>query len=734
MNWRRGGRIAFGVIGLGTAVTIVVMTRRGGPPPQPPPPLQTLDKAAMAQGGPGSLDIYEHGKPAMRVTFASKLVYEDGRMRLEKAEIVGLGENKGKIRADVVEATGKLAQGEGSKSYHLKGHLVVETDDGLLVESDEGTYDAEAGNITIPGALTFRRGRLSGRGVGGTYDRNQGTMVLKEQATAHVEPDKDGKGGADASARTMSLARGQHSLLLQDDARIVGQTETMTGRTATVVFTDDESAVKFVELRGGAQVIPTDTSAGERPEMNADDITMSMHPDGLSLQHATLTSRATLKLRDGSLTRSISGSSIDLFTAPDGRTLTQLNARDKVEVTLPATPTTPERSITAALLEAKGDEKKGLTSARFTGKPVFTEVAPAKTKGGQSERRRAEGNTLTLALAGKLDAINQADFDQNVRFESGAAKAYADWARYVVTKNQLFLVPNPKEPRKTSHVDTADMSVEAAEIDLALDSENLNARRNVTTRSIASDEKSTKKTQSLFDDKKEVLGFADTFDYDKATGKATYRGTPKTPASIMQEKTKISANVVVATESTNGLEATGNVDSTLLVEVAGEKGAMVTKAYNVRAASMIYDDAKRTAAYQGTSSALATLKMDDGSMEARSLTFELASDSRALKRLFGKDDVFGELSDGYEILGSDLTYLANENIYILRGKPGLPAKIKSPPEAGAAPGTEGASCKLQMGEGYRLNKTTGDVQREGINGAPLTLRQTPCTVSLRPSK
>jgi hypothetical protein len=151
--------------------------------------------------------------------------------------------------------------------------------------------------VTIPGHLTFQRGRTSGEGVGATYDRNKGIVVIQDQSKARVGPDAKGTGSAEASSKRMVMERGLHSLQLEEGARIVSQDQTLTGAKAAMLFTEDDTALKFLELRGSARVDPTPGSPANQPAMSADEISMGFHPDGQTLQHARLTGQGVLTLR-----------------------------------------------------------------------------------------------------------------------------------------------------------------------------------------------------------------------------------------------------------------------------------------------------------------------------------------------------------------------------------------------------------------------------------------------------
>ncbi len=489
-----------------------VKSRNGPPSPTLPPGPAKLDPDQRLLGGPGDwLTNDRQGKPALKVTFKGSRAYDDGRMRFDGAVVNGLGDSKFTLRTGVLETKGTA--GQTPTQFALSGHFTFESSDGMVVESEQGIYDDTSGVLTIPGALTFHRGRVSGTGNGAVYEREKDTTTILDTAAATVAPDEQGHGSAQATSKRMLLMRGQHSLLMEENARIAGETQVLTSRNATVLFTDDESAMKFLELRGAARVAPVAGAAPGQPAMSADGLTMSFHPDGITMQHATLTGNAVMTTTDAVGTRSIKASWIDFVTAPDGHTLTQLNARDRVLVEIPATATSTARAITAATLNATGDEKRGLTSARFEGSPCFQEGTAVGQRGRSSQpaeenpcsasalaaarkaaspnasnRRLGTATVLVMKLGGQLDSIQEAEFQQNAIFEDGRVSATADIATYDDAKDILYLKPNRARPRRQSGVKTADMTVDASEIDVYLESENLKARGGVRTRTVRTPE------------------------------------------------------------------------------------------------------------------------------------------------------------------------------------------------------------------------------------------------------
>ncbi len=728
MRWQRGARLVVAAIGVGCGVAIFLYARNR-PAPPPPRSLASIDPKSKAQTESGTTLYLRAGKATVDVSFGATTSYDDGRVRLERVEVRGLEGNRYAIRADVLETAGQSTTADRPIHYDFTGHVVLTTDDGLQLLTEKATYDEAASRLEIPGAVTFTKGLLSGRGVGATYDRERNAFTFLDQSAAHVEPDGAGRGAVDATSKRMTLVREQRMLLLDQNARIAGDAQTLTSRTATVSFTEDERAVKYVELLGAARVVPKPDGAADRPAMNADKITMSFYEDGVTLQHAALTGQAVLDISGGA-SRSIHASWIDFTTGSDGRTLTSLRARDQVVVDLAATAETGGRQITADLLSASGDEKKGLTSARFEGSPSFTEspVVGRGSAAANARPRRGTATTLALVLGGQLDAIESAEFQQNARFQDGDITGLADVAQYEEAKGRLRLLPNPREPRRKSNVTTADMTVDGWTIDVWTTSQDLTAQGNVTTQMTRAAGRAGDAPGSLFGGPEPVNGGAETLAYTKSTGTAVYTGIAGSPARLLQGSSRVVADRIVYADLSHNLTAEGQVDSTWVFDAPGGESAL--KRYGVRADTLTYDDAARTAVYKGS---IVTLAMADGDVEARIVTFRLAAASRALESMRAEQQAWGKLSGGHEVAGDVLTYQAETDVYILEGRPGYEtARVKSP-KAGDSSATP-TTCTLTEGMKLELNKRTGAIGIPGEGQAPRKTIEVSCATSLRRSK
>ena len=227
---------------------------------------------------------------------------------------------------------------------------------------------------------------MSGTGTGAVYERDTG--VFRVLADAHMittSAPGETSGHVDATAQTMTFNRVGNALLFDTQARIVHDTDAMSADRATLYLTPDHEQFRVIELRGSSRVQPAPGQTSSAPDMQAQDIDLAFYEGTQVLQRAVLNGQARMVMIDGASRRAISGAMVMLTTAPDGKTVTHLEASDRVVVNTPAQNGAPQRTITAPSLVANGDDQHGLTSAQFTGGVRFVETTPgAGGRGGTS--------------------------------------------------------------------------------------------------------------------------------------------------------------------------------------------------------------------------------------------------------------------------------------------------------------------------------------------------------------
>ena len=99
----------------------------------------------------------------------------------------------------------------------MRGDVKLETSDGLIATGQQATYAEAEKIVRVPGAVKFTRGRMSGSGVGFTYDEQRDTMWILDKAD--VKFAADGTAGADGLYGRRVRLRAPRSLhALREDA------------------------------------------------------------------------------------------------------------------------------------------------------------------------------------------------------------------------------------------------------------------------------------------------------------------------------------------------------------------------------------------------------------------------------------------------------------------------------------------------------------------------------------
>src|SRR6185436_4449890 len=190
---------------------------------------------------------------------------------------------------------------------------------------EDATYSQSEGMLTIPGAVAFKRGRMNGTGVGATYDFNREVLWLQAEPHVTVAPDEKGQGAIDATAEAIGMARADHYLKLTKAAHIKGD-------EITIFLTQDDQRVQVLQLRGNSRIVGSGESGGPQ-NMSARDIDLTYAADGRTLQHSRLLENAVVQLpgEGNGPGKRIAGKTVELALAPDGKTVTNLNAAENVQ-------------------------------------------------------------------------------------------------------------------------------------------------------------------------------------------------------------------------------------------------------------------------------------------------------------------------------------------------------------------------------------------------------------------
>lgn len=762
MRWQRPARVLLALVGVGCAVAIAVYgrERKRSTPVEPPPVLTDKTVSAQRDGVLNLRTNFTKGRDELRIEAAKEVTYTDGRTRLDQAHFTSTRADGTtfEIWAGAAESQGKAVTGDEPGQIALTGGVRTKSSDGLEVTSDTATYDNVQGLATIPGTLAFTRERLTGDGVGGTYDRERDVLWLLDEAHVTRAPDEAGGGAIEARAKEIGVARLDRFMNLREHATIVQPDQTLAADQIILHFTDDERGAKLIEMHGAASVAPSRSAKSGAPDLRADEMTLEFHDDGQTLRHAMLAGKARVVQVNDQGKQTISATAIDLSTGSDGRTLTNLDAKEQVEVLLPPSAGQPDRTIRAATLVTSGDEKAGLKAAVFDGGVTFIEKLAARPAGrgrGQTAApavdRTGTSTALALELNGQLGAIRTAEFRKNVKFTDGNLKAEADHAVHDQTKGTLLLTPAAGS-KTGPWVDDGSVHVDAMWIQVALETHDLQAKDKVKVRMAQGKAGAGGQTHTpaLFDASQPVYGTGTTLQYVSATRAATFTGEAAAPARVYQTDGNnwISATERIEVQQESGnLHALGQVVSTFMLEsttdaaprgraaatkaaapakagAAPGAAAQASQATVVKAREMTYVDADRKAVYAGDAAALAKLQGPDANVEGQEVVLSLAKDQRALKTLQATGTIFAVFEGGREAMGDQLVYDAVAETYVITGKPMHFKNVQND--------ANGKSCSLEKSTVLHYNGKDQTIDEPGSDTrAYRTSVKVECTQALK---
>jgi LPS export ABC transporter protein LptC/lipopolysaccharide transport protein LptA len=685
MRWQRWVRIVMVVLVAATLIGIFMSVRKPGRKGTDSL-VQRADPQAMIETKTGRVSQATGLKVPGFIDFEGMLTYPDGTMKFSKFKLTTdrsgrkfyMGADEGVI-------------GKDQSHMEAKGRVVLENDEGLHVTTDEATYSSGEEIVRAPHKVEFTKGSMSGSGVGMTYDKKRDVLWLLDQAVINVAPDKKTEDpGAKILAGAFGYARREKYMRFERTVNVVRGDRTISGDTAMAYLTDDEKAIKSLELRGNSRIAMAEPAEGGLQAMGSRDMNINFADDGETIQHAVLVGGSAIQMAgsQGKPGRRISGEVVDVALGEDSA-VTGLLARQNVQLTIPPDGANPERTIQSEIMEGKGEPGKGLTGATFRHRVEFREAR-------QPNPRLAHASILTAVLTpdGGLD---DARFGGGTHFVDGTTNAAAADARYLVTKGHLELSGKigPLPPQ----VQDERITVVATNIDLTFDGPKMLANGDVqsvmkpskntadapgakgakgaksapgagaqatapATGAKSQASKSAKpepKTPGMLKDDQPAYVTANALNYDGDADKAIYTGSSR----LWQGDTAVSADTITIDEKTGDLLASRNVRSTQVMQQNDEQSKEPKKVPTIATADdMHYEDAL----HRNTYTTNAHMIGQTGDLRASKIELYLAEDGGTLERAEAYEKV-NLKTDIRTSTGDRLTYFAADDRYFMRGKP-----------------------------------------------------------------
>ena len=563
-RWQKRAR--WGLAAFGIVFAIIVYTAIGQRPAATPAEAPArLDPKAVLESIQA---VFQQAKAARQdyvIEAERQLTYEGGATKFINVTITVKQRDGRDFRV-----SGREAQaGDNRKDLEISGDVKLAASDGFVARTDRATFNQDDATVRVAGAVSFEKGRMTGSGVGMTYNQMTDVLNLSEQARV-VITDESGQAVNEFSSGSATLARLENYLALEGDVHALRGDQVLAADHGRALLSEDDEHITFIELRGDSRV--TGGSAFE--SMSASDIDLDYTDDGTTLERTRLTGNGVIMMAGGEdgPGRQFAGDLLELTFAPDA-SLTRASGRGNVRVDLPATAGTAARSVRAQAFEASGTAGKDLDAARFDTEVEYREVAA-----GSRPARVARSNGLRIALAG--DEVTSATFTGSVKFEDQGLQASAALGDYDPAKGTLRL--SGTDAGGAPRVSDAQIEIEGDAIDVTLQGRRMAARGNVRTILRAGSAKN--RLPGLLQQGQPANVNANTLEYDGDGGKATYTGA----AALWQGETAIRGNMIALDQTRGDLVATGAARST----VALDSETSVGSANEIR-----YSDAMRTIAY-----------------------------------------------------------------------------------------------------------------------------------------
>jgi LPS export ABC transporter protein LptC len=690
LAWQKRARLVVLVVAVGVAAAVFVTTRPRETPPQPAP-VTRVDPTAVVESSGAFLVQVKGERENFTIQAEKQLSYSDGSTKLIGVKITSVRQGKTFV------ATGQEAKvGDDQSHIELMGNVRMTASDGLEVMADSATYSDSERIVRAPGPVAFKRGRMSGTGVDFTYDESRDLISLADKTVVNVAPDSQGANGADITAGSGILGRREKFASFERAVHIVRARQVIDADRALANLTEDEQHLTGLELQGSARITTPDAAPGALTAMSGDVIDLTYADNSDLVQHAMVSGAASVRIagEKGSPERTLSSQMVEIGMAPDGTTVTSLNARENVALDLPAPRGQTSKNVRSNVLVASGNPGSGLTAA------IFTEGVEYRETGGTPPLQRVvTSRSLNAALNGGLGEIRDALFSGDARFKDGSTQATAANIRYQAASGEIELTGNVGNA--VPHVADDQIVVDATRIDMTLEGPKLTATGGpqpvrAVMQPAKPGSKDARKTPSLMQPDRPVNGSSHELVY--AGGKestAEFSGAVR----LWQGDTSIQSDNVSVDGKTGNLSALGDVRSTFLVQdMNPDKKSRETTRSRGSAQAMVYEEAARKLTYRTGA------RLDDaqGDLRAGTIVLHLGQNGQDLERLEALEGVTFREKDQLTT-GDRLEYVSAAQEYKVWGTGGLARMLRMTAEG----------CRKSEGSLLQFSRVTDTLRIEG---------------------
>ena len=207
-KWQTAPRCVIAVVAVAFAIVVGSRFKRVAPPVQRAvgapirrPSLETAGGDRLA---------HQRAREEVSVDYDNACcTYEDGIEQADRRE----GHHRAQ-RRPTFTMTGKEGRvGEKSRRSSSNGNVDVRSATDWSSAPSTRPIPKADGIVRAPGRVKFSRGRMSGSGVGLTYDKNQDILTILDQAVVHVAADAKGAGAHGRGGRRTGIRAARDSIL-----------------------------------------------------------------------------------------------------------------------------------------------------------------------------------------------------------------------------------------------------------------------------------------------------------------------------------------------------------------------------------------------------------------------------------------------------------------------------------------------------------------------------------------
>jgi LPS export ABC transporter protein LptC len=654
-KWQQWARLLVAIFAIAFTVMVAFAFKRRAPV-TPAGSSGRTDPNAVVESTTGRVMKFSGAHEDVTVEYQKQSTYKDGTSSFQGVKVTS-DERNGK-RSFIITASDALV-GANESTITMNGNVTLTASDGLVARSEQAIYTEADGTVRAPGRVEFSRQRLTGSGVGMTYDKNLDVLVILDQAHVLIASDRSGAGGTEVTAPTATVARRDKYLRFERGMKALRGGQVIEADNGLAHLQDDQEHIKSIELRGNSRITESKAGAGSLQALSGRDMDLKYGADGETLEHALIVGDAALQMagQQGAAGSQIVADLLDMTLAPDGTTPVALKGRDSVQLTFPAEPDGPTRVIRAGSVDARGEAGKGLTHAQFTGEVDYRERDTAVP-------RAAKAETMDFALKPGMSSIDEATFTTNVRFsQEGGLFATAAAGRYVLDKGTLELQgAEPGVPRP--HITNEQIDVDANRIDVILAGPIMKAVGDVKSvlQPARKDARSKEvKMPSMLKADKLVNVTAANLDYDGTLSTATYQGKPR----LWQGETTIQGDELTIDTKKGDLLVSGSAATSTMLEHGDRTRKPRNRVRSIgKAKDFKYEESSQRATYSGD----AHLSGPQGDMTADRIELYLKPSGDEIDRA----EAYGALTlreQNRKTTGERLTYTTSNETYVVTGLP-----------------------------------------------------------------